>query len=96
MFLFLFLYTVYGLVKKKKEIANKDFVKVPRPDVNGMERMCQPHGSDQTPTLLFKSKIHVSINSYSITYAVEEFSTVNNSKLRHCVIVAIGCFFHNN
>ena len=25
MFLFLFLYTVYGLVKKKKEMANKDF-----------------------------------------------------------------------
>ena len=26
-----------------------------------------------TPTLLFESKNHVSINSYSITYAVEEF-----------------------
>ena len=25
MFLFLFLYTEYGLVKKKKEMANKDF-----------------------------------------------------------------------
>ena len=25
MFLFLFLYTVYGLVKKKKEMANKEF-----------------------------------------------------------------------
>ena len=25
MFLFLFLYTVYGLVKKKKEMVNKDF-----------------------------------------------------------------------
>ena len=35
---------------------------VPRPVVNGMERMCQ------TPTLLFESKNDVSINSYSKTY----------------------------
>ena len=54
---------------------------VPRPVVNGMERMCQRHGSDQTPTLLLESKDHVSINSYSITYAVEEFllSIIENS-----------------
>ena len=45
---------------------------VPRPVVNGMERICQCHGSDQTSTLLFEFKNHVSINSYSITYAVEE------------------------
>ena len=32
---------------------------VPRPVVNGMERMCQRHGSDQTPTLLFDSKNRV-------------------------------------
>ena len=52
-----------------------------RPVVNGMERMCQRHGSDQTPTLLFESKNHVSINSYSITYALEEFllSIIPNS-----------------
>ena len=44
-------------------------------------RMCQRHGSDQTPTLLFESKNHVSINSYNITYAVEEFllSIIPNS-----------------
>ena len=41
---------------------------VPRPVVNGMERMCQRRGSDQTPTLMFESKNHVSINSYNITY----------------------------
>ena len=46
---------------------------VPRPVVNEMERMCQRHGSERTPTLLFESKNHVSINSYSITYAVEGF-----------------------
>ena len=46
---------------------------VPRPVVNGMERMCQRHGSDQTPTLLFEFKNHVSINSYNIIYAIEEF-----------------------
>ena len=48
---------------------------------NGMERMCQRHGSDQTPTLLFESKNHVSINSYNITYAVEELllSVIPNS-----------------
>ena len=34
------------------------------------------HGSDQTPTLLFESKNHVSINLYNITYAVEEFLSV--------------------
>ena len=46
-----------------------------------VERMCQRHGSDQTPTLLFESKNHVSINSYSRTYAVEEFllSIIPNS-----------------
>ena len=54
---------------------------VPRPVVNGKERMCQRHGRDQTPTFLFESKNHVSINSYSITYAVEEFllSIIPNS-----------------
>ena len=54
---------------------------VSRPVVNGMERMCQRHGSHQTPTLLFESKTHMSINSYSITYAVEEFllSIIPNS-----------------
>ena len=41
---------------------------VPWPVVNGMERMCQSHGSDQTPTLLFESKNHVSINLYNIIY----------------------------
>ena len=30
--------------------------------VNRMERMSQRHGSDETPTLLFESKNHVSIN----------------------------------
>ena len=52
-----------------------------RPVVFGMERMCQRHGGNQTPTLLFQSKNHVSFNSYSITYAVEEFllSIVPNS-----------------
>ena len=49
---------------------------VPRPVVNGMERMCQRHGSDQTPTLLFESKNHVSIHLYNIIYAVEEFLSV--------------------
>ena len=49
---------------------------VPRPVVNGMERMCQRHGSDQTPTLLFESQNYVSINSYNIRYAVEEFLSV--------------------
>ena len=54
---------------------------VPRPVVNGMERMCQRHGSDKTPTLLFESKTDMSINSYSITYVVEEFllSIIPNS-----------------
>ena len=39
------------------------------------------HGSDQTPILLFESTNHVSIHSYSITYAVEEFllSIIPNS-----------------
>ena len=43
---------------------------VPRPAVNGMERMSQRHGRYQTPTVLFESKTHKSINSYSKTYAV--------------------------
>ena len=49
---------------------------VPRPIVNGMERMCQRHGSDQTPTFLFESKNHVSIHLYNTIYAIEEFLSV--------------------
>ena len=54
---------------------------VPRPVINRMERMCQRHGSDQTPTHPFESKNHLSINSYSMTYAVEEclLSIIPNS-----------------
>ena len=54
--------------------------------------MCQRHGSDQTPTLLFESKNHVSIHLYNTIYAVEEFF-ISNSELRNFVIVAIECFF---
>ena len=42
---------------------------VPRPVVNGIERMCQCHGSDQTPILMFESKNHVSINLYNTSDA---------------------------
>ena len=68
-------------------------VPIPRPVVNGMERMCQRHGSDQTPTLLLESKNHVSINSYGITYAVEEFllSIIPNSVIVWSL--QIECFF---
>ena len=49
---------------------------VPRPVVNGMERMCQRHGSDQTATQLFESKNHVSINSYNITiYIIRNYAS---------------------
>ena len=34
-----------------------------------MERMCQRRGSDQTPTLLFESKNHVSIHLYNTILA---------------------------
>ena len=56
-------------------------VPVHRPAVNRMERVCQRHGSDQTPTLLFESKTHESINWYGIANAVEEFllSITSNS-----------------
>ena len=57
---------------------------------------CQWDGEDvpapwETPTLLFESKNHMSINLYNIIYAVEEF-LISNSKLRNSVIVAIECF----
>ena len=35
----------------------------PRPVINRMDRMCQRHGSNQTPTPLFESKTHKSVNS---------------------------------
>ena len=41
---------------------------VPRPVVNGMWRMCQRHGSDQTPALLFESKNHVDIRVWASNY----------------------------
>ena len=55
--------------------------------------MFQRHGRDETPILLFESKTHMSINSYSITYAVEDFllSIIPNSVI--CVVVAIECLF---
>ena len=59
---------------------------VPRPVVNGMERMCQRHGSDQTPTFLFESKNHVSIIKYNICSS--GIFVISNSNLRNCVIVA--------
>ena len=37
--------------------------RIPRPAIKRMERMCQRHGRNQTPTLLFESKTHKSINS---------------------------------
>ena len=49
------------------------YIYVPRPAINRMERMCQHHGSNQTPALQLEFKTHKSINSLSITYAVEEF-----------------------
>ena len=46
---------------------------------NKMEKMCQCHGSNQTPTPLCESKTHDSINSY----AAEEFlvSIISNSEI---------------
>ena len=69
------------VTRRKHIIQPTGSIPVPRPVVNGMEKMCQRYGSDQTPTLLFEFKNHVSINSYSITYAVEEFllSIIPNS-----------------
>ena len=52
--------------------------------------MCQRHGSDQTPTLLFESKNHASINSYSITYAVKTKSGMNFKGQGHSPLKAIG------
>ena len=82
------IYTSYNRTRREQRssggnTSSNPQVSVPvrRPFVNGMERMCQRHGSDQTPTLLFESKNHVSTNSYNITYAVEEFllSIIPNS-----------------
>ena len=69
---------------------------VPRPVVNGMERLCQRHGSDQTPTLPFESKNHVSINSYSVTYEMVHCVNKRARILGHFVpiyVIAhiIGC-----
>ena len=61
------------VIRRKHIVQPQVSAPVPRPVVKGMERMCQRHGSDQPPTLLSESKNHVSINSYSIIYAVEEF-----------------------
>ena len=74
----------------------QDSALVPRPVVNGMERMCQCHGSDQTPTLLYGS-IKSCVNRF-IQYNIcsRGCFAVNNSKLRNCVIVAIECFSCND
>ena len=44
----------------------------------------------QTPTLLFESKNNVSINSYSITYAVKTKSGMNFKGQGHSPLKAIG------
>ena len=45
--------------QEQKVIRRKHIIQ-PRPVVNGMERMCQRHGNDQTPTLLFEPKTYMS------------------------------------
>ena len=65
----------------------------PRPVFNGMERMCQRHGSNQNshpPVLVRKSScnqfIHYHISSRGV------FS-INRFKLRNFAVVAIECSF---
>ena len=64
------------VIRRKHIVQPTGFGACSSTGVNGMERMCQRHGSDQTPTLLFESKNHVSIHLYNIIYAVEEFLSV--------------------
>ena len=65
---------------------------IPRPAFNGMERMCQRHGSNQNPhpvlvrQPLYNQFIHYHISSRGV------FS-INRFKLRNFAVVAIECFF---
>ena len=54
---------------------------IPRHVVNGMERIYQRHGSDQTPTILFESKNNASSHLYNIS---SRRVFISNSKLRNC------------
>ena len=66
--IYIYIYITQSFWTGAKVIRRKHIVRpqvsalVPRPVVNRMERMCQRHGSDQTPTLLFEFKNHVSIH----------------------------------
>ena len=55
-------------VTRNKHIANPQVpALIPRPAINRTARMCQRHGSNQTPTLLFESKlISQSVHRYKI------------------------------
>ena len=65
---------------------------IPRPAFNGMERMCQRHGSYQNShpsVLVLKPLCNQFIQYHIISRAV--FS-INHFKLRNFVVVAIECF----
>ena len=66
---------------------------IPRPDFNGMERMCQRHGSNQNshpPVLVRKPLcnqfIHCHISSGGVF-------GINHFKLRNFAVIAIECSF---
>ena len=66
---------------------------IPRPVFNGMERMCQRHGSNQNshPSVLmrkpsFNQSIHYHISSRGVFH-------INHFKLRNFAVVAIECSF---
>ena len=51
------------VIRGKHIVQPTGFGVIPRPAINRMERLCQRNGSNQTPTVLFESKTHKSINS---------------------------------
>ena len=64
---------------------------VPRPVVNGMERMCQRHGSVQPPVLLFQSQ-NSFVNQFIKYICSRGVFAISDSKLRNRTIVAIEFF----
>ena len=66
---------------------------IPRPAFNGMERMCQRHGSNQNshpPVLVRKPLCNLFIHYHTSSRGV---FGINHFKLRNFAVVAIECSF---
>ena len=80
------------VARRKHIIQPTGFGVIPRPAFNGMERMCQCHGSNQNshPPVLVRKPLCNQVMHYHMSS--RGVFGVNNVKLHNFALVAIECF----